>query len=287
MDSELTGRTAELIINAALGNPIDTAMWEGLCAGNSQSVVHGVAVCYAPTLDVLRRAAAERRTLIASREHPFYLHGGFNYGYGTGGLEAALKDDPVMQAKRELIQSSGLMVYRFGAAWDQFRSKAQSRALAESFGLTPLPTDPADRARGIVCTLPRTSLAKLAQTAAGKLKTRHPRVVGDPELVVNRVAVLAGETDPTPGLAGLIADPRIDGVIAGAGGVVDEVDGAIAYFRDVIASGRKIAMLAVGYGPSQEPGVAEMARWLKGVLPTQSVECWPISDPAWIPQPLA
>jgi putative NIF3 family GTP cyclohydrolase 1 type 2 len=284
MDGELTGRTAELILNAALGNPISTAMWEGLCAGGPQWPVHGVAVCYAPTLDILRRAAAERRTLIVSREHPFYLHGGFNYSYGTEGLDVALKDDPVVQAKREIVQSNRLMIYRFGAAWDQFRPKAQSRALAEALGLTPVPTDASDRARGIVCTGPRTTLTKLAQTAADKLKTRHPRVVGDPQLVARRVAVLAGETDPTPGLAALIADPRIDGVIAGAGGVVDEVDGAIAYFRDVIATGRKIAMLTVGFGPSHDPGVAQMAGWLRGVFPEQSVEWWPVPDPSWIPQ---
>jgi hypothetical protein len=243
-----------------------------------------VAVCYAPTLDLLRRAAAERRTLIVSREHPFFLHGGFNYGYGTGGLEAALKGEPVVDAKRRIVDSGQLMVYRLGAAWDQFRPKAQSHALAQALGLEPLPADPADRARGVVCDLPRTTPAKLAQSAADRLKTRHPLVVGDPGLTVTRVAVLAGETDPTPALARLLADPKIDGVIAGAGGVVDEVDGAIAYFRDVIASGRRIAMLTVGYGPSEDPGVAEMARWVRGVFPKQSVDYWPTADPAWIPR---
>jgi putative NIF3 family GTP cyclohydrolase 1 type 2 len=284
MDGELTGRTAGLILDAALGNPMTTAMWEGLCAGNSQWLVHGVAVCYAPTLEILRRAAAERKTLIVSREHPFFLHGGFNYSYGTGGLEAALKDDPVVQAKRAIIESGQLMVYRLGAAWDQFRPKAQSAALARALGLTPLPSAPDDRARGVVCSVPRTTLVELAQTAVDRLKTGHPRIVGDPTLSVSRVAVLAGETDPTPALAALLADSKIDGVVAGAGGVVDEVDGALAYFRDVIGAGRKIAMLAVGFGPSHEPGVAEMARWLRDVFPGQPVECWQTPDPAWIPR---
>src|SRR3982074_123299 len=120
MAGELTGRTAELMLNAALGNPMSTAMYEGLCAGNAQTIVTGIAVCYAPTIEVLRRAAAERKNLIISREHPFYLHGGLNYGYTTGGLETLLKDDPVVQAKREIITTNKLMVYRFGAAWDHF-----------------------------------------------------------------------------------------------------------------------------------------------------------------------
>ena len=44
MESELTGRTANLMLNAALGDPMTTAIYEGLCAGNAQSVVRGVAV---------------------------------------------------------------------------------------------------------------------------------------------------------------------------------------------------------------------------------------------------
>jgi len=285
MDTELTGWTANLMLQAAMGDPIWTAMYEGLCAGNAQTVVTGVAVCYAPTLEVLRRAAAEKKNLIVSREHPFFLHGGLHYAYGTDGLEAAMKDDPVVRAKREIINSNHLMVYRYGSTWDQFKPKAQSQALARALGFTPIAAPPADRARGAVCNVPRTTLAALARVAADRLKTAHPRIVGDPQLSVSRVAVLAGETDPNAALGRLLSDPKIDGVVAGAGSTVDEVDGAIGYFRDVIGAGRKIAMLAVGYGPSHDPGVAEMARWLHDVFPGQPVEWWPASDPAWIPRP--
>jgi len=284
MDSELTGRTAELMLRAALGNPMTTAIYEGLCAGNSQSRVHGIAVCYAPTVEVLRRAAVERKTLILSREHPFFLHGGLHYGYTSGGLEAALKDDPVAQAKRELISANQLMVLRFGGAWDVFRPKAASLALARAMGLNPIEPDPRDRSRSVVCELPRTRIATLAQTAFERLRAQAPRIVGNPDAWVTRLGVLAGETDPSPALAQLLADRKIDGLVAGAGGTVDEVDGAIAYFRDVIATGRRISMLAVGYGPSQEPGAAEFANWVKPVFPKLPVDWWRTPDPSWIPR---
>ncbi len=64
-----------------------------------------------------------------------------------------------------------------------------------------------------------------------------------------------------------MADPRIDGLLVGAGGTVDEVDGAIAYFRDIMATGRRIAMLAVGYGPSQEPRSPRLRKLGKTGLP--------------------
>jgi hypothetical protein len=150
--------------------------------------------------------------------------------------------------------------------------------------MTPLATPPNDRSRAVVCTVPRTTVTGLAQTAAARLKGICPRIVGDLKTPATRVAVLAGETDPTPALAAVLSDSRIDGVIAGASGVVDEVDGAIGYFQDVIGSGRSIALLAVGYGASHDPGVAEMARWLKGVLPDQPVEHWPLPNPSWMPR---
>ncbi len=284
MATEMTGWGVDQILNAALGHQMSTAMWEGFCAGNTHSPVRGVVVCYAPTLDVLRRAAAEGRTFIVTREHPFYMHGGLNYPYETGGLEAALKDDPVVQAKKEIITANKMMIYRMSTAWDNFRPQAQSTALAHAMGLTPIAPQPMARSRGVICNTPRIALTALAQTAYEKLKARSPRIVGDPKATVTRVAVQSGETDPKRGLAELIADPRIDGVIAGGGGVIDEVDGAIGYFQDVIGAGRKIAMLAVGYGPSEEPGGAEVARWMRTVLPELPIDWWPVPDPSWIPR---
>jgi len=284
MEIELTGRAVEQLLRAAVGNPMTTAMYEGLCAGSAQSLVRGVVVCYAPTLALLRRAAKERKNLIMSREHPFFLHGGWNYSYATGGLEAALKDDPVVRAKREVITANQMIVYRFGALWDQFRPKAQSLALAHALGLTAIAPAPNDRARGVVCDVPRTTPLALAQTAADRLKIFSPRIVGEPKASVTRVAVMPGETDPKQALAHLLADPRVDGVIAGAGGVNDEVDGALSYFQDVIASGRRVALLVIGYGPSQDPGCAEMARWMQTVLPGLAIEWWPTPDPSWIPR---
>jgi putative NIF3 family GTP cyclohydrolase 1 type 2 len=284
MDSEMTGRTADLIVCAALGDPMSTSRYEGLCAGNANTRVLGVMVCYAPTLDLLRRAAAEKKNFIVSREHPFFLHGGLYYSYGTDGLEAAMKDDPVVAAKRRIINANQLMVYRYASAWDLFKPKAQSLALAGALGLKPLPSAPTDRSRGVVCDVPRTTLAALAQTAADRVKAFCPRTVGDAASSVTRVAVLAGETDPTPALARLLADPKIDGVIVGGGGTVDEVDGAIAWFQDLMATGRKIAMLAIGHLPSEAPGCAEMAKFLRGVFPALPVEYWETPDPGWIPR---
>jgi putative NIF3 family GTP cyclohydrolase 1 type 2 len=282
--TETTGWALDQILNAALGYQMSTARWEGFCAGNAHWPVRGVVVCYAPTLQILRRAAAEGKTLIITREHPFYLHGGLNYPYDTEGLEAALKDDPVVTAKNDIITANKIMIYRISTAWDNFRPQAQSAALAQAMGFTQIIPQPNPKSRGVICDTPRTAIKGLAQTAYETLKARSPRIIGDPEATVTRVAVLSGETDPKLGLAALIADSKVDGVITGAGGVIDEVDGAIGYFRDVVGSGRKIALLAVGYGPSEEPGGAEMVRWMRTVLPDVRIDWWQVPDPSWVPR---
>ena len=262
---------------------MSTAMYEGPCAGNTQSQVTGIVVCYAPTVDILRRAVAEKRNFIISREHPFYLHGGLNYAYTTGGLEAALKDDPVILAKRQFINSNKLMLYRYGAAWDNFRPHAHSAALARALGLTPRQLEIDNRERGVLCDVPRTTLAALARTAAARIHANSCRTLGDPSTSVTRVAVLAGETDPKEALSQLLSDRSIDGLIAGGGGVVDEVDGAISWFQDLMATGRRIAALIVGYGPSQDPGCEDLARFVKTVFSELTVDWWSVQDPSWIP----
>lgn len=305
-ESPLLARTVDLIMNAALGAQTSVARYEGLCAGDSMAAVTGVVVCYAPTVDILRRASAQRRNLIITREHPYYLHGGPSYPYvsegllredpvvasGPGGSDRdlyvvnGLDGDPVVAAKRKIINDGGLVIYRQGAAWDHDRPAAQSAALARALGLQ-VPTDQeTSRRRGVICDLESgATIAELAGTAQRRLGCASPRIVGDPGLAVHRAAVLAGETDPVTTLADLLSDQSVDCVVTGAGGILDEVDGGIAYFLDVLGSGRRVAMLTVGYGPSHEPGAREMADEIRRLVPDLDVAYWPSTDPSWIPGP--
>lgn len=304
IDRGLNGRTVDLMLNAALGSQTTVARFEGLCLGDQLATVNGAVVCYAPTVDILRRASAERRNLILAREHPLYLHGGLNYAYTSEGLlqedpaisfvpagsdrdlfaTERLSGDAVVAAKRAIAFDGELVIYRHGAAWDHYRPAAQSAALARMLGLEVPREQEVARRRGVVCQLQgAATMTALARTAHTKLNSTSPRIVGDSDLVVHRAAVLAGETDPVESLADLLSDPLVDCVVAGGGGILDEVDGGIAYFLDVMGTGRRVAMLTVGYGPSHEPGVREMADAMRSIIPELDVEYWPSGDPSWIP----
>lgn len=255
-----------------LGTQAKEAEYEGFCAGDPQLPVTRAACCFSPTVDVLRRAAAEKRTLIIAREHPFYTHGTF-YASGT---EAALKNDPVARAKRELIASSGLVVYRLASLWDRAKPAAQATALTKTLGWKPEPAGEARR--HVICRIPATSLGALAANIERRLGAQTLRGVGDRNLVVSRVAVLTGYVD-VPACAAAIRDPQVDAVIAGD---ACEWEGA-EYLKDVVDSGRKFGVLYAGFVATEQPGAAEMARWLRSTLPGLDLSLISVPPPARLP----
>jgi putative NIF3 family GTP cyclohydrolase 1 type 2 len=301
----MTVATAMRLLDIALDATAAPAVFEGLCVGDPTSEVTRVIVCYAPTVEVLQRASKTRGTMVISREHPFFLHGGIHARYTSESLletdpvartgpvgsdrdlyvVQGLKNDPVVTAKRKLIAEGRLSIARYGALWDTRRPTAQSEALARALSVRLTEDRSASRQRGVVGMLESpTSAIDLARTARAQLRTRSLRVVGNPELIVQRLAVLAGDTDPPESLAALLASaPDIHGIVTGAGGILDEVDGGVGYFGDLIGSGRRMAMLAVGYGPSHEPGVREMTERIAKILDGVPVEYWGVGDPSWNP----
>jgi putative NIF3 family GTP cyclohydrolase 1 type 2 len=255
-----------------LGTTAKEAPYEGFCAGDPALPVKRAACCFSPTVEVLRRAAAEKRTLVIAREHPFYTHGTF-YASGT---EAALKEDPVARAKRELIASGGLVVYRLSSLWDQARPGAQATALASALDWRPEPAGEARR--DVVCRIPTTSLGALAARIERRLGARTVRGVGDRSLPVSRVAVLTGYVD-VPTCAAATRDPQVNAVIAGD---ACEWEGA-EYLKDVVDSGRKFGVLYAGFVATELPGTAVMARWLRSALPELDISLISVPEPARLP----
>ena len=65
-------------------------------------------------------------------------------------------------------------------------------------------------------------------------------------MTVSRACIIAGESDPVGTLADLLSDATVDLVITGAGGILDEVDGGISYFLDLMGTaGRRLAAVAL------------------------------------------
>jgi putative NIF3 family GTP cyclohydrolase 1 type 2 len=55
----------------------------------------------------------------------------------------------------------------------------------------------------------------------------------------------------------------------------------VEYAADAVSEGRKKALIVIGHIPSEQPGMEECARWLKGFVKNVPVEFVPAKQPFW------
>ncbi|KAA6457936.1 hypothetical protein DYQ86_21465 [Acidobacteria bacterium AB60] len=265
-----TMTTWELVnrIHSALGERHPDAMDEGILTGGDEDTVTGILVANEPSVETLRLAVSAGKNCILCREHPYYLFG----EYLAVGLAEALRDDPVLQAKRQFIQDHRLLIIRLAALWDTARPKWFSAALARKLGWEPQAAEPGDQWTTACCNIPATTLEELAHFVSARLAARNLRMVGEPTRSIKRVAVIHGFSYPTLVLSHALQDPAVDCILTGA---TPEVDHCTTYIRDAITAGRNISLVQVGYEKSDYPGAVELTGWLKSILPGMPIEAQP------------
>jgi len=255
-------------LHSMLGERHKDAAYEGVITGGDDDTVSGILVANEPSVEAIRLAVATGKNCILCREHPFYLFG----EYLAVGLADALADDPVLKAKRQLIEDHHLLIIRLAALWDTARPKWFSSALARELGWQPEAGDPGDQWPSACCSIPRTTLSELASFASARLEAKTLRMVGDPNQSITRVAVIHGFAFPTLVLSQALQDPAVDCIVTGA---TPEVDHCTAYIRDAITAGRSVSLVQVGYEKSDYPGAVELTKWLKSALPGLPIEVQP------------
>lgn len=253
--------------------PTDT-----LHAGHPDTKITGIATTFAPSLDVLRKAAASGKNLIISRESPFWNRGAAVAGYSGAG--AAPKGDDMQrnatfQFKNEFIQKNNLAVFRLFDNWNARKPDAQAEGLAKALGW--------EKARKPGAAVPMysvasTTLQDLAKAIRARLNNKGIRVIGNPQTRVANVALTHGFL-LVPELQQVLKTPNVDCIIAGE--PVEWESGP--YFHDLVASGEKKGMIVIGHLASEEPGCGEMAAWLKTIVTEVPVEFIPAGDPFWVP----
>jgi putative NIF3 family GTP cyclohydrolase 1 type 2 len=226
-----------------------------LHTGSGDASVTGIAVTYTPTLDVLRKAADSGRNVIVSREGPYWTR-----------KPDALASNPAYQFKRDYIEKNRLAVL-------QLRDDRSLQGLAQALGWGDR-TNPED----LYFKLPETTLESLSKSIESKLKIHAARVIGDPTLKVNKVALTHGRM-LVPALQKVLKEPGVDVVIIG-----EPVEWeASPYFQDLIASGARKGLIAIGLEASEEPGGKLTAAWLQSLFPdVMKVEWIPAGEPFWV-----
>jgi len=289
----VVARIRQNFASSWLTTPVDDFI-----AGKPETEVTGIATTYAPSLEVLKKAVAARKNFLISRESPFWarmnaagggtqfqgLPGNWPNGQNFTRQEAgAAEDDPTLKAKRDYIAANNLVVYRLFANWNAQPVDLQLKGLAKALGwekyYKPSATLPAWSKYNGYFEIPPVTLKEAAIQMKKTLGSKSIRIGGNPDTVVHKAALSHGMYW-LPDLQKWYAEPGVDLLVVGEPQWENEIS---LYSFDVADSGQKKGYIVLGQQVSEEPGCAEMAAWLKPLVPEVTVEHISAGEPCWMP----
>lgn len=258
-----------------------------LKSGDPERPLTGIVTTFLATADVITRAAQHGANLIITHEPTYYSD------HDTDDV-AWLDGDPTYDAKRALVESLGMAIWRFHDYWHLMTPDGIQTGVARQLGW-PLDDPSIDTREAIrawsmtrgqdwnaelagasssVATIPATTLSQLAEDVRSGLGAAQIRYVGPAELPVRRVALTVGALPGKMTIATLQRDD-VDVVLCGETREWETCE----YLRDAAYFGRPKGMLVVGHATSEEGGMAYLAEWLRPQLPGVTITHLPSGDP--------
>ena len=253
-------------IKDRVGIPWRAQTVDNVVAGKAETRVRGIATTMMATLDVVQRAAAAGRNLVITHEPTFYSHQDTTEPFAQ---------DATYQFKDAFLRQHDMVVFRFHDHWHAMRPDGVAFGMARELGWDRQRV--ADSQREF--TFPGVPLSSLVDQIRERLGARSIRVVGDQAMAVNRVAASWGYYTFNPANL-VIARPEIDVFVVGETREWETVE----YVQDLIASGRKKALIVIGHIASEQSGMKYCAEWLKGFVPEVPIEFVAASEPFWVPR---
>ena len=235
-----------------LENTCDT-----LKAGNPDAEVSRIAVTMFATPDVVREAHDWGAELLIVHEPTYYDHMDRH------------KDEKIENAKRKLIEDSGLTVYRYHDYPHAALPDIIDKGVMDAMGLDGEVeyVDFQDLVR-IKMNTPITSL-KIARILEDKLGIRHPRICGARDIPCTKISVMPG----TPG--GVFEELKSDGCEVLLTG--EACEWALGeYARDAAQLGFSKSLIIMGHIGSERDGMKYTADILKKQYPeieVRYIEC--------------
>jgi len=219
------------------------------------------------TLDVLQRAAANGQNLIITHEPTFYDHQDDPSELPQG------ENDLVLKEKRAFIAEHHLVIWRFHDHQHRMPTDQIELGNVHKLGWEKY-QDPANQ---YFFTIPETTVAKLAEEVSAKLHAAVPRIAGDREMKVTRVAFIPGSAG-FHRETGALEMPAVQVLMAGETHEWETVE----YVTDAHTEGRAKALILLGHIASEQAGMEECARWLRTFVTGVPIEFVPTAD-MWAP----
>ncbi len=237
-------------------------------AGDSSTVVKGIAVTMMATLDVLQRAVERGDNFIITHETPFYSH-------FEPKVPMSSYKDPVYEAKQAFVREHGLVLWQFHDFPHAQRPDMILTGMVRALGWKNYQ----DKDDGRIFHVPSTTLNELALSIKENLGVRAMRVIGNPESIISCVGL-------SPGFAGfernreLFQQAGIDVLVIGEAHEWELGE----YADDAVAEKNKKGLIVLGHIPSEQAGMEDCVHWLETFIKDVKIEFVPASEPFWVPE---
>ena len=225
-----------------------------LIAGRPDETVRAIAVSFAASVGVLRQAIESGANLLITHEGIYY-----NHHHDTQMHE----EDPVVQAKRELIERSGVAVYRNHDHWHRFEPDGIMLGLIREMGweASVVRHDPT----ATFLALPVGGTVRdIAENIKRRLGLSAVRVVGNLSQPCSRVGIAVGYRGGGDHAIPLFAREKLDLLIVGEGPEWETPE----YVKDAAALGICQALIVLGHRESEVPGMRHLTEWLSAEFPS-------------------
>ncbi len=251
------------ILRAIPGTP-----WKGsvdtIKCGSASNRVTGIVTTMFPTVGVIEQTAKLNANFIIAHEPSYYNHADDTHW---------VQHNEVLQKKLALLQQDGMTIWRFHDYWHHHVPDGILYGMLKSTGWLPY-----YRQGNMAIQIPPISLHDLVAHLKSTLGIQHLRVVGDLSMTCQRIALIPGAADGQVQV-GLVESQKPDVLVVGE---VREWETA-EYFRDAQLLGCSTALIVLGHGVSEEPGMEWLVQWLQPKLPGMPITHIPSGDPfLWI-----
>lgn len=228
-----------------------------LRAGDPRTEVRAIATAFMATHEVIEQAVACGVNLLITHEGTFYSH-----------MDQTdwLEQDAVYQAKQQLIEQSGIAIFRLHDGIHRYQPDGIMTGLIQALDWDRYVT--AHERVVSLLTLPVMTVRLIAEHVKRQLGISFVRVVGDPAMSCRHIGLLAGYRG-----GGALAIPQygnegLDLVIAGEGPEWETPE----YVRDAVHQGKKKALILLGHAESEASGMKVLAETLAAAFPTVPVQ---------------
>lgn len=227
---------------------------DGIVTGEADARVRGVAVAFVASHDVIVRATQLGANLLITHEGVFYSHHPWE--------SKELLRSPVYSEKMRVIRSAQMNIYRYHDSPHRsdpdLITAGLVRALEwETFVDKHLPT-------AAIVSLPEGATVRaVADHVKDRLDLPYVRAVGRLDAVCRRIGLAVGYRGGGQHAIPLYEREGLDLMIAGEGPEWETPE----YAADAASQGLSRALLLLGHGASEEPGMKLVADRLRSRLP--------------------